>query len=70
MKEFKEEIEKRIDEETDVLIFSNGKLHGCVGDINDVVKELANMIDTLSQQSGVRRKEIIKVIREMLKELK
>ena len=70
MKEFKEEIKKRIDEETDVLIFSNGKLHGCVGDINDVVKELANMIDTLSQQSGVRRKEIIKVIREMLKELK
>ncbi len=69
MKEFKEEIKKRIDEETEVLIFSNSKLSGCVGDINDVVKEIASVIFTLSQQSGVKKKEIMQVIRQMLKEL-
>ena len=70
MNEFKSEIEKQLDKDTEVLLFSNGKLHGCVGDINLIVQELANMIYDLSQQSGVRKKEIIKVIREMLKELR
>ena len=70
MTEFKDEIKKQLDNDTQVLIFSNGKLNGCVGDLNEIVKEIANMIDTLSQQSGVRRKEIIQVIRQMLKELK
>lgn len=70
MKEFKDEIKKQLNDETEVLLFSNGKLNGCIGDINAIVQEIANMINTLSQQSGVRRKEIIQVIREMLKELK
>ena len=70
MKEFKDEIQKQLNNETQVLLFSNGNLNGCIGDINLIVQEIANMIYTLSQQSGVRKKEIIKVIREMLKELK
>ena len=69
MNEFKDEIKKQLDNETDVLLFSNGKLHGCIGDINEIVQEVAKIIDDLSQQSGVKRKKIIQVIREMLKEL-
>ena len=70
MEEFKDEIKKQLNEESGVLLFSNGKLNGCYGDINLIVQEIAIMIDKLSQQSGVRRKEIIQVIRQMLKELK
>lgn len=70
MNEFKDEIKKQLDNETEVLLFSNGRLHGCIGDINMIVQELAKIIDDLSQQSGIRRKEIIKVIRQMLKEMK
>lgn len=69
MKEFKDEIKKQLDNETDVLLFSNGKLHGCIGDINEIVHQIAYMIEDLSQQSGIKRKKIIQVIREMLKEL-
>lgn len=70
MDEFKDEIKKQLDNESNVLLFSNGKLHGCIGDINAIVQQITYMIDDLSQQSGVRRKEIIQVIRQMLKELK
>jgi len=70
MNEFKDEIKKQLDNETEVLLFSNGRLHGCVGDINMIVQEVAKIIDDLSQQSGIRRKEIIQVIRQMLKEMK
>lgn len=70
MNEFKDEIKKQLDNETEVLLFSNGRLHGCIGDINMIVQELAKIIDDLSQQSGIRRKEILQVIRQMLKELK
>ena len=69
MKEFKDEIKKQLDNETEVLLFSNGKLHGCIGDINEIVQEVAKIIDDLSQQSGIKRKKIIQVIRDMLKEL-
>ena len=68
MKEFKDEIKKQLDNETEVVIFSNGDLNGCIGDINLLVQEIAIMIDTISQQSGIRRKQIIQVIRDILKE--
>lgn len=68
MKEFKDEIKKQLDNDTEVVIFSNGDLNGCIGDINLLVQEIAIMIDTISQQSGIRRKQIIQVIRDILKE--
>ena len=70
MNEFKDEIRNRLYKETQVLLFSNGDLNGCFGDINLIVQEIAIMIDKLSQQTGIRRKEIIQVIRQMLKEMK
>lgn len=70
MDKFKDEIRNRLDKDIEVLLFSDGDLNGCYGDINLIVQEIAFMIDRLSQQSGIRRKEIIKVIREILKELK
>lgn len=69
MNEFKNEIKKQLDNDTNVLVFSNGDLNGCIGDINLIVQEIAIMIDKLSQQSGIKRKKIIQVIRDMLKEL-
>ena len=69
MDEFKNEIKKQLDNETEILLFSNGKLHGCIGDINLIVQEVAKIIDDLSQQSGIKRKQIIQVIRQMVKEL-
>ncbi len=70
MDRFKDEIRNRLDKESNVMIFSNGDLNGCYGDINLIVQEIAVMIDKLSQQSGIRRKEILQVIRQMLKEMK
>ena len=70
MDRFKDEIRNRIANETEVLLFSDGDLNGCFGDINLIVQEMAIMIDKVSQRSGIRRKEIIQVIRQILKEIK
>lgn len=55
--------------DTNVLVFGNDRIASCCGDINDVVFKIACMIEQLHKQSGIRRKELLKGIKEMLRTL-
>ena len=53
--------------DTEVLVFGNDRIASCCGDINQVVFKLACMVDQLHRQTGIKRKELLRGIKEMFK---
>ena len=65
---FKEKIYWELqNNDTDVLVFGNSRIASCCGEINEVVYKLACMVDQLHRQTGIKRKELIRGIKEMCK---
>ena len=66
---FKIKIHWELDNYNDdhILIFGNDRIATTSGDMRMVVFRLACMIDQMSEQSGMKRKEIVKGIKECFK---
>lgn len=71
MEGFKQKIYFELQNHTnEVLVFGNDRVSTTCGELEMVVSKLASMIMQISKQSGIKEKEILKTIKEIIRHYK